>query len=260
MWWAWQQELSGKPLKALFSEIRERQSVTGFSLWFIVSSVLLLYVYFTLYNASGTFFETLQNTVASLFHPWNGPTSQSCWRALLRQTGWSVFQSIEYAVIKNILKPGPVPIWTQHGTGPRRRPALKKLRFNSGGLAGRIQQQGLKPSISHSSSLDRHVLCLPWSSRELVLRGYGEFHRACRGLSSSHKKRFPSCYFGKGLVEVGAVWCQFWTRQRSICKSSYRVQNKKDTISYRPSEVEELDLNAKSCTKRKLSVGTRKLT
>ena len=44
----------GKPLKALVSEIRERESVTGFSLWFTVSFVLLLYVYFTLHNASGT--------------------------------------------------------------------------------------------------------------------------------------------------------------------------------------------------------------
>ena len=68
MWWSRQQELAGKPLKALFSEIRERESVTGFCLWFGVSFVLLLCVYFTLYNASGTFFVTLQNTVASLFH------------------------------------------------------------------------------------------------------------------------------------------------------------------------------------------------
>ena len=35
--------LACKPLKAWFSEIRERESMTGFSLWFSALSVLLLY-------------------------------------------------------------------------------------------------------------------------------------------------------------------------------------------------------------------------
>lgn len=35
--------LACKPLKAWFSEIRGRESTAGFSLWFSVSSVLLLY-------------------------------------------------------------------------------------------------------------------------------------------------------------------------------------------------------------------------
>lgn len=52
--------LACKPLKAWFSEMGERESMTGFSL---CGSVCYLYyywtVYFTLYNASVTFFVTL---------------------------------------------------------------------------------------------------------------------------------------------------------------------------------------------------------
>ena len=117
-------------------------------------SVCHLYYYFTLYNASRTLWPC--KTLLPHFSTHEMGPLQSCWRAPLGQTGWSVFQTREYAVIKNILTLVPAPIWTQHVTGPKHRPALKKLRFNSGGLVGKIQQRGLKPSISHSSSLDKH--------------------------------------------------------------------------------------------------------